>query len=337
MLIDGGPAGTWNAVAGPYIRSVIGPGGTLDVVLVSHIDADHIVGVLDLLAEIERDNADGADALVVRDLWHNSFADTVDTPEGAVGRGLQAILDVAGSQQMEMRGTADSFFGIAEGARLRRSAARIGVPVNAAFAGGVIRPDGSARFAVDLADVRLTVVGPTAANLGQLRTAWLRWIADHGDRMADAAALANADRSVPNLSSVVLLAEADGRRMLLTGDARGDHILQGLEAAGLLVDGRIALDLLKVQHHGSDRNADAGFFERVTADVYVISANGKHGNPDLQTLVWIVEAAKAAGRRVTIIVTHDAPSLAALRGSHPAADWGYILKTVDGPAHVVDL
>jgi hypothetical protein len=38
---------------------------------------------------------------------------------------------------------------------------------------------------------------------------------------------AMADRSIPNLSSIMILAEADeGKKILFTGDGRGDHLLQ---------------------------------------------------------------------------------------------------------------
>ena len=336
ILIDGGPPGTWDAVAGDYVRGVVGRTGTLDVVAVSHVDADHIVGVLDLFAEIERDRADGAATLSVKDLWHNSFAQTVDTPEGEIGKGLQAVLDVAGAQQFAMPDAAISLFGIAEGARLRRSATRLGIPINDAFGGGRISPSDLADPVRVYGSMKLTVIGPTKQNLDQLRAAWLAWLATHGDRTASPQALANADQSVPNLSSIVLLAEEGGKRMLLTGDARGDHILQGLGASGLLRNGAIHLDVLKLQHHGSDRNADRAFFEQVTADVYVISANGKHGNPDEPTLTWLVEAARAQGRRPRILVTHHAPSLDAFDASHPPAQWNYELKLAQGGAHVVE-
>ena len=68
-------------------------------------------------------------------------------------------------------------------------------------------------------------------------------------------------------------------RVLLTGDAGGDHILESLDKTGIGPGGRIHVDLLKVQHHGSNHSTTQDFFERVTADRYVISGNGKHGIP----------------------------------------------------------
>jgi beta-lactamase superfamily II metal-dependent hydrolase len=73
--------------------------------------------------------------------------------------------------------------------------------------------------------------------------------------------------------------------MLLTGDARGDKILEGLEKVKVLKPrGKMHVDILKVPHHGSSRNMDSIFFERITADHYVFSGNGEHGNPDRETL-----------------------------------------------------
>ena len=43
-------------------------------------------------------------------------------------------------------------------------------------------------------------------------------------------------------------------------------------------------------HHGSSRNVDEAFFARVTADHYVFSADGRHGNPDPQTLRMLAAA-----------------------------------------------
>jgi hypothetical protein len=91
----------------------------------------------------------------------------------------------------------------------------------------------------------------------------------------------------------VLLAEAEGKRMLLTGDARGDKVLEGLELAGFLgADGTSTMhvDILKVPHHGSANNMETVFFRRVTADHYVFSGDGEHGNPERETLEMLFEA-----------------------------------------------
>jgi len=139
--------------------------------------------------------------------------------------------------------------------------------------------------------------------------------------------MANADESVPNLSSLCFVARSEGRTMLLTGDARSDHLLEGLAAKGMLdASGRAHFDILKVPHHGSDRNITKTFFRKVTADRYAFSANGKNGNPDLATLIWLVEAARAQHRTPTLHVTNRTHSTRKLVQEYPPHEYGYTLR-----------
>jgi hypothetical protein len=101
-----------------------------------------------------------------------------------------------------------------------------------------------------------------------------------------------------------------GRTMLLTGDARGDDILEGLTTAGLLGSGRCHVDLLKIPHHGSDRNVSTEFFRQVTADHYVVSANGQNGNPDVAMLQMLSEA-RQGDDNFTVHLTNPEPRLEA--------------------------
>src|SRR5262249_20049999 len=90
---------------------------------------------------------------------------------------------------------------------------------------------------------------------------------------------------------VVVLAEVGKKRILLTGDARGDKVLEGLEFVGLVKKGgSLHVDVLKGPHHGSANNLDDDFFERITADHYVFSGDGEHGNPERESLEMLLKA-----------------------------------------------
>jgi len=122
---------------------------------------------------------------------------------------------------------------------------------------------------------------------------------------SEASLAAFTDTSVPNLSSVVVLAEVEGKRILFTGDARGDKVLAGLELVGLLKkDGKskIHVDVLKCPHHGSNRNIDPIFFRRITADHYIFSGNGQHGNPERETLEMLL--AERGDAKYTVHLTY---------------------------------
>ena len=81
----------------------------------------------------------------------------------------------------------------------------------------------------------------------------------------------------------------------------GRHVGHLLE---LLVDGySLHVDILKVPHHGSDNNVTEGFFRTITADHYVFSGDGEHGNPERNTMEMLFDA--RAADEFTVYLTYD--------------------------------
>ncbi|MDQ3379555.1 MAG: MBL fold metallo-hydrolase [Actinomycetota bacterium] len=335
LLVDGGPPGTYLGHLERELQRIAASGGKVDLAVLSHVDNDHVVGLVDLLTQLRDQRANNQpETITIDGLWHNSFALAID-PTGDLAPRLRAMVAAAGPQAMGQTGIAVA--GIGEGDRLRRDALTLGLPINTGFVNQLVCVD-DAPAPVTLDNLTLRVVGPTRANFDELKEKWEEWLDAHEDVLAtgDPLLAAMADRSVPNLSSIMLLAEADNKRLLLTGDGRGDHLLTGLETAGLLEqDGSIHVDVLKVPHHGSDRNATRKFFRTVTADTYVFSANGLHGNPDLATLIWIVEAAREQTRAVELVLTNRTPSSDKLLEEYPHAEYGYQLTTMPVGADAV--
>ena len=74
-MIDGGSAGVYTTVLKPRLDQLRGNKPLrLRMAMVSHIDADHITGILDLLKSLEEQQADGEDGFCqIQTLWHNSF------------------------------------------------------------------------------------------------------------------------------------------------------------------------------------------------------------------------------------------------------------------------
>lgn len=333
ILIDGGPPGNYAADLRDALARVPGIGGKLDLLVLSHIDNDHVIGILDLLADLEDDQVSHRQMrLQVGQLWHNSFDRTLD-PDGRITQQLQAIMSMAGTASVAMPLTTDAFFGVREGNRLRLAAQKLKIGLNDGFKDDLIVVD-TAQEPIHFGPLKLRIAGPSQANLKALRQKWLEWLAETSQRLAtDPKAAAMVDRSVPNLSSIVLLATCEDKTVLLTGDARGDHILSGLKKAGLAKKGKLHVDVLKVQHHGSRRNSDENFFRAVTADTYVISANGRYGNPDFETLQWIVSAGKVRRRPIKIVVTNETENTQELVKKLDPRSYDYTLTVLKPGAH----
>lgn len=301
VLIDGGPSGVYERSLLPrleQLRAGRAPDGALriDLAMVSHIDDDHVHGMVDFAAAlVELQDDKRPLPYDVRTLWHNAFDDVVDDGDDELSTAAVSVLSepVADPRADELRRAGLAIVAsVGQGRVLRDHAAKLGWRRNAPFDGPVQLPKtGVRRISLD-DETTLTVVCPHAEQLERLRDAWDDWLKEHPKALAKdpAGTAAFVDNSPYNLSSIVVLAEAGGKTMLLTGDARGDHVLTGLDAAGIAKNGVTEVDILKLPHHGSIRNLAPEFFERVKARHYVISANGRDGNPETETLETIVAA-----------------------------------------------
>jgi hypothetical protein len=311
VLIDGGPPGVWTKTLKPRLdqlkqeRSGAEP-LPVRLLMVSHIDDDHIRGILDLTKGLTKQSEAGQPLdWEIAELWHNSFDDLV-------GEGADALVNEAsvGLSPASLDGGAPLPAGgvshpsalvlanVAQGRTLRLDARKLGLALNPTTGGGPITGAAAGEAPADLGDgLALRVLAPSRRRVDDLQKEWAKELARRKEAPAAArlAAAAYVDDSVFNLSSLVVMAEAvtDGaaKRMLLTGDARGDDVLAGLEHAGLLEPGgTIHVDVLKLPHHGSDRNVATDFFRRVTADHYIVSGDGKYGNPEVATFEMIFAA-----------------------------------------------
>jgi hypothetical protein len=319
VLIDGGPTSNiYTDVIRPrlqvireqFVNNEDDP-LTLENVMVSHIDDDHIVGIQALMKELQDCNDDHIPPpWRVRTLWFNSFDEILGNADEEIFSELTAQVAAAGLNSPLPGALAADPYGAAviatvpNGRLLRRAAEQLGIIRNSGFNGLVMAGHDEPREVTLSHGLKWTVIAPDEQRVQALHDKWEQSLQAHPDIEELANLAANSDTSVANLSSIVVLAELNGKTMLLTGDGRSDHTLQGLEHAGLLPDGgTFPVDILKLPHHGSNRNVTTTFFKKVPARHYVISANGLHDNPDVSTLEMI-ESARDDSDDFTIHLTN---------------------------------
>ena len=325
IVIDGGPGGVYKASLRPRLdelKESRSPDESLSIrmLMVSHLDDDHINGVLALLDDlVDKMDQNQEMPYDIVTLWHNSFDDIIGSENDAdelVAASLQGpVKPVAGGGSMAaglpISLSASSIAAsVPQGRDVRNNAKKLGLTVNDPFEKLVQAPV-KGKKVVTLGDgLKFTIIGPLKDRIEELQIEWNAVIKKKGlakNEEGQSLAAAFLDESVFNLSSIAVIAEAGGRTMMLTGDARGDHILKGLTGAGLLKKGTLHVDLLKLPHHGSDRNVETDFFRQITADHYVVSADGRHGNPEVSTLQMISEA--RGKDKYTVHLTNREPRL----------------------------
>ncbi len=314
MVVDGGPPQAASALAARL--DAVPPGErVIDVVVVSHIDSDHIGGMFPLLVRND---------LVIGDVWFNGLPQLPQDHESST----RSVAE--GEDLVEL------LTGVTSGNPL---------PWNRVVGGRALMTDGDRAFReLPLLDgPRITLLSPTPRRLRALRRMWKRAMTcvHRGESeevgpitplepLADLHAVAAADTandtSIPNGSSIAFLLEHRGASCLLAADAF-PSVLEG--ALWALVNARggrpLSVDAVKLPHHGSEKNVGRRLMTLVSTKHFLISTNGERfGHPDD---VSLARAVTGGGRGTTLWFNYG-PTAKTSRWADPdmSARYGFITR-----------
>jgi ribonuclease BN (tRNA processing enzyme) len=338
ILVDGGPSHTYERSLKPTLDAIL-PNKNLDLVVLSHIDNDHVLGLLELFEAItDQKESRGSEIYKIGCLWHNSFPDLIASTDNLnkFMRSIKSSNDftaIGDPNTISEISALGALKGVSEGKDLTKLAEALNIPINPQFDGDIITTD---RKVIGIDGLNIHILGPTPKNLEKLRKTWDDWLKSHPQSLItpeDYGALQILDASITNLSSIMFMVESKGRKLLFAGDGLGRDIVEVLSEENMLnTEGRIHVDILKVPHHGSERNSSEQFFETVTADIYIISANGRDDNPSFSTLEWIIESGKQDDRNITIVATNKTENIEKIEQVYDPEKFQYNIKFLD-PQH----
>jgi hypothetical protein len=331
-LIDGGPKPdkkkkltVWSEVLLPRLRDIakeLKVTGPLPIALgmVSHVDDDHINGIQKITAAIRDATPQKPAPVTFERFWFNSFDKLVGpTPQGlspesdaeaaslqSSGSSLAATLGaIAGTDSEEREHSTLLMQSIGQGVALASDLAALSLSGNPPVGGLVMASASQPKRNIDGAKV--TVIGPREGRIEALRKDWLKALKKPTKKQRQAALQElflpskKLDKSVSNLSSIVVLVEVEGKSLLLTGDAHGDDIVKAWGELSLPTPAKV--DLLKMPHHGSIRNVTSKFMKFFEAKHYVFSADGKHDNPDAPAIEALVKL--HGHRKIVLYFTNE--------------------------------
>ncbi|MEA2490177.1 MAG: hypothetical protein QOH21_1969, partial [Acidobacteriota bacterium] len=182
IIIDGGPKTVYANSLRPRLEEIKAersPDEPLPVrlIMVSHIDEDHIKGILDLAAELEDDQ--DSRLVAVQELWHNAFTDILGDEDDQYLKdagGAAKISSVDGSVSPELRQqhpSAAMIASVGQGRQLRDMVQN--------KLGWVLNDDrpllmaGSDKDTFDVGGkLKLTVLGPSRDRLLKLQKDWMK-------------------------------------------------------------------------------------------------------------------------------------------------------------------
>ena len=351
ILVDGGMPAAYSAhVAAALTKFRKAKKKNIDLVYVSHIDQDHIGGVLRMLDDEvlwrvhthQKNNGNPAHKApkaprppVISAIWHNAFHDQLKKNAGPIEEALAASAPILSAAEVQAvrdagRQQAGLVTSIREAIRVSRrvSPGQLKIPLNQP-SGGKLLMLRQGQPPIAMGGFRITILGPSGSHLRKLRDDWNAWLRNIKNKKAikDLRRAAREDEkrlgasdfdrlfavmalqaeafgdpesvTPPNLASLTLLVEEGGKSILLTGDARWDQIIEGLEATGRLQAGTpLAIDVVKVPHHGSENNVvETKLLDRTVGKHYVFCGNGHSTNPEIAVVELMVKhRLKAPGK-----------------------------------------
>lgn len=200
LLSDGGIKGSFREHALPRLAN---DGLDIDLLCVSHIDQDHIGGVLAYLQNIidwrvfrhrqlrgrPASTPDEPELPGITEIWHNAFFDTKTKNRGAIERFLALSGEaLSGHQQAKLRQLGawyrDLAQSVGEGIEVSRriSAEQLNIPLNSLWDGKfVTRSTGS--DPIELGSLTIDVLGPTKKEIRELRKFWDDWLKTRRDQI----------------------------------------------------------------------------------------------------------------------------------------------------------
>lgn len=258
----------------------------LELFVLTHIDSDHIAGVQTLFEDVPP-------GMQFQDIWFNGWSQLRGFLSVRQAEKFQKILD---PQKQGLP------WNRARGTDVQGHPLPIVVVDGAPFPSYVL-PGG----------MRLTVLGPSEKRLGAMGRDWKKALEesersteeylsrserppkslDAFDVDAIAKRRPKIDDSVPNGSSISLLAEFGGRSVLFLGDAYAPDTVAAIKELqrqrGFAPGETLQLDALKLSHHGSDSGTTRPLLEAIDCSRYLVSTDGsRFGHPDHAAIARVI-------------------------------------------------
>lgn len=277
IMIDGGTPRNYRKNLSPELDVLRDAGESVDLLVTTHIDDDHIGGIVKYFSDGR------ADKSIVKKVWFNSgellkkYFDSGSEPNRTVRLLRNDVTDMS----------------VRQGVSLEAEIKRLSIWDHPVLLSG---------HKEDLAEMDITLVSPNLEALALLNEKWQTEKSDvvsmsgeqHDDFAFTIKELASRefkqDKSIPNGSSIALSIKAGSKAILMLADAHPSVIVEGLKQIQDDQGNRIKYDFVKVSHHASKGNTSDELLQIIDCNRFMISTDGsKHGLPDKEAIARIIK------------------------------------------------
>jgi beta-lactamase superfamily II metal-dependent hydrolase len=276
ILVDGGITKTGREHIVDLVRR-LGNSARIDLLVVTHIDLDHILGVIALLEEFKS-------TVEIKRVWFNGWdqlpRDQLQPHGVKEGIALSTLLEDHHTAAWNVDANGGSIGVTADGAPRK-------IPLPGEMVATILSPDTEKLLALkeDWEEIveAFGAADEDEAPIDEGEVGAIDGLEPMGAGDIDVAELAESkfteDKTVPNGSSIAFLLEFKGRSALLLADAHPSLVLKGLQA--LSPGAPVHTDCVKLSHHGSKNNTSRALVQHLRSPKWIFSSNGastKHPN-----------------------------------------------------------
>jgi beta-lactamase superfamily II metal-dependent hydrolase len=321
LLIDCGYIDTFQKYLKNDLIKIGESGGTLEKLILTHVDADHIQGAIRLLKD---NNAEKF--ISINEVWHNTYRHLSEQKEGEIDikqeRIFQQIIRRGYSQNESKQG--EQGISAEQGTTVGALLLQGNYSWNSDFNNQAVCIEQKPKVAIST-DANICLISPDKQKLDKLKSLWTDELKRYGanfnsgnsqlyddafemllswgkqkPKVASKQISAtketleellktpfNEDDTATNGSSIAFVLQVQNKKMLFLADAHPGLIVHSLNE--FQKEGTIIFDLIKVAHHGSYGNISREFLYKIDSERYLISTNGqKNNHPDKETIAHIV-------------------------------------------------
>jgi len=267
IFIDAGYERTFRHVLADEIQTVKKDGEVIDLWIISHIHDDHIGGAIAYIRAIR----DGEFDDIVQSWFYNP-------PHKSQHNFKLTISNFISEAKSIGQGDNLASYLISQN-KLKVIDITCEVPL------------------MDLFGLKINILSPDVSRLNSLRTKYppdspKQFERNEIDSISEAKAAPQYDYHIPlmsfnlkkwkeddsveNGSSISVLTEYQGKRILWLADAHPNAIVSAMKNLSYSISNPLICDWVKVTHHGSSGNNSNELYEMIQCENYLISANGEN-------------------------------------------------------------
>ncbi len=323
FLIDGGYVNTFNDFLCGELKKKSEEGKKISHLIVTHIDSDHISGIVKLL-----DKNINSKIINIENIWHNSYRHIKDLSDNLNLESFDGKTDLTAlSVKSYLKEVIEGRHEISaeQGSALSALILKGNYKWNSEFGGKAVTINNLDVISVD-DKTTIRILSPNNDKLSKLKKLWNKELYKKGYNISkddtnyddafefllaqekekkvllkkdisggdiDIAKLSNVevteDTSATNGSSIAFVIEKDDKKLLFLADSHPSVILESLKTHYSEEEFPIEFDVIKLSHHGSITNTSKELLEIIDSKNYIISSDGsKFGHPDIETIARII-------------------------------------------------